>query len=340
VRYVTRLAYCHRAAVSACTTVVKEDAVPQSPWEGPVGRAPEDAATPGPAPATDSVASLADWVADLQATVRRGRRRRRAIAASSAAGLLLLTTVGVALATDEPRPRIPQMVLPSASTLPVDDPWLTRPEAGAPVTKVTAAEEPGGLTVSAHTASDVLRPGQALSVELTWRDEDGRLMDISREWGDGTHASAPRGPGCEETTGVSGGSTWYRHTYARPGRYVVRLAVTTVTCDGLTEKRYVSFPVQVVAPEPQPSPAPAKTTKPAPTTPAPTTPAPTTPTPTTPTGSPTAPVPTETAGPSPSGSGSPSPSEAGPSTTSEPPPGTEPPASPSSEPPPAPDPSN
>lgn len=272
--------------------------MPHPPWTGPDGPDRGDAAEPHATPVTDPVASLAGWVADLQASVRRSRRRRRAIAASSAAGVLLLTTVGVALATDQPRPQIPQMALPSPSSLPVDDPWLTRPEAGAPVTKVTPAEEPGGLTVSAHTVSDVARVGRPISVEVTWRDEDGRLVDLSREWGDGTRASAPRSHECEETTGVSGDSTWYRHTYTRPGQYLVRFAVTTATCDGRTEKRFVSFPVRVIAPQHRPA-TPAKTTNPAPV----------------PTKS-TAPSPTPTPGPTQS---SPVPDESPTKTPSEPP---------------------
>jgi hypothetical protein len=212
----------------------------------------------------------------------------------------MLTTVGVALATDEPQAVIPQMALPSPPpVLGTDDPWLTRPESGAPVAKITPAEAPGGLTVSAASASDVVRVGQGLSVQLTWRDEDGRLLDLSQEWGDGSYFSAPRAGGCQETSGTSGGSTWFRHSYATPGTYRVRFAVTTVTCDDLTEKRFVSFVVRVVAPAQQPA-TPDKTKTPAPVPVPSKTPPPPVPSSTpTPTGTPTAPVPPESPPPSP-----------------------------------------
>ncbi|HEY0485444.1 MAG TPA: hypothetical protein VGD72_04270 [Mycobacteriales bacterium] len=239
------------------------------------------------------MASLADWVADLQASVRRARRRRHGIAAAAAAGVLMLTTVGVALATDSPLARTPPVVMASPSPLPVDDPWLTRPESSAPITRVTPAKQPGGLTVTAHATGDVLYAGQALSVEVTWRDENGRLLDVSQEWGDGSHASAPRGRDCREQTGAAGGATWYRHTYARPGQYLVRFAVTTMTCDGLTERRYVSLPIRVIATPPRPAAPGVPRPTAGPTTPVPSQPVPTTPVPP-PSVTPTTPVPSAT----------------------------------------------
>ncbi|HEY0396997.1 MAG TPA: hypothetical protein VGF00_01335, partial [Acidimicrobiia bacterium] len=240
------------------------------------------------------MAALADWVADLQLTVRRARHRRHLILAAGSAGALMLTTVGVALATDRVQPDIPGLGLPASPPPPAGDvPWTAATPSGRPVSRVTPATAPGGLTVWANSAGDTVRAGQPLDVSVSWRDEDGRLHDISQDWGDGSWNSQPRKEGC---TGPTGGTSTFRHQWRTAGTYTIRFAVTTATCDGRTERRLVSFPVHVLTAVPRPIPTPGATTplpSPLPTTPAPT-PTPTTPPPT-PTTSPTGgPTPTGT----------------------------------------------
>lgn len=263
---------------------LEEDAVSLPQWPRP-GRS-SAGNTRRAVTGSDPVAALADWVADLQETVQRARHRRHLILAAGSAGALMLTTVGVALATDQVRPEVPRLALPASSPPVAADvpPWTEPSPSGQPVTRVTPATAPGGLTVWARTAGDTVLAGQPLAVELTWRDEDGRLIDVTQDWGDGAQLSAPRARGCDAPAGATGGTATFRHAWRTAGAYTVRFAVTTATCDGRTEKRFVSFLVRVVsAPDVHPTPTPP-TPLPKPTTPSP---APTTPLP-----SPTSPVPT------------------------------------------------
>jgi hypothetical protein len=246
-------------------------------------------------PGTDPVASLAQWVADLEASVRGARRRRIVAIGSISATVLMLTTVGVALATDEKRDHIPRPVAASS-----DPSWVVREESGAPVVQVTPATQPGGLTVSARSDTDLVSPGQDYRVTVTWRDDDGRLLALRRDWGDGAQATDSRPGRCVETTGVSAATSTFRHSWATPGTYRVRFTVTTATCDGRTETGAVSFAVRVVPVVPPggvgPAPAPGAPAPPAPPAPAPRPPAPS---PSAPAASPSAPAPSPTPTPVP-----------------------------------------
>jgi hypothetical protein len=252
----------------------------------------------------DPAIGLADWVADLQVSVRRTRQRRRLLVATGSAAALMLTTVGVALATDRPEDDRAQIAGP------VTGPAVSRPDAvpeqGHPIQSETPPQRPGGLTLWARGDSDVVAAGRQLGVVIGWRDGAGRLTGLGQDWGDGSRYAVPGSGDCR--TGV--GSTRLWHTWRTPGTYTVRLSVATASCGAAAERRVVSFTVRVVAPgravvtapdptgvRPRPKP-PTPTTVPVPTpTPAPTspTPSPTSPSPSpspTPSDSPSSPVPT------------------------------------------------
>jgi hypothetical protein len=264
-------------------------------------------------PGTDPVASLAQWVTDLEASVRGARRRRIVAIGSISATVLMLTTVGVALATDEHRDRVPHPVAASS-----DPSWVVREESGAPVVEVTPAAQPGGLTVSARSDTDLVSPGQDYRVTVTWRDEDGRLLAFRRDWGDGAKATDSQPDKCVETAGVSGATSTFRHSWSTPGTYLVRFTVTTATCDGRTEAGSVSFPVRVVAvvapgrPAPAPAPGAPAPAPPAPAPPPPPAPSPTAASPSAPAPSPTpSPIPTSAPVPTTTPTGPPPPTSSG-----------------------------
>jgi hypothetical protein len=252
-------------------------------------------------PGTEPATPLADWVAELEASTRGTRRRRIAAVGAVSAAVLLLSSVGIALATDERRTHHAPAVA-SASPSP---PWTS----GLPVVEVSPAAGPGGLTVSARSATDTVRPGEAFAVVVVWHDDDGGLLMLHRDWGDGSRATQSSADACERRPGEDGGTSTHRHAWTAPGTYRVRFVVTTLTCDGQTETGAVEFDVHVAvppaagpgpvpvdpppappspAPDPRRTPSAVATTAPAP-TPSPTPPSPSATA--TPTGSPE-PVPT------------------------------------------------
>jgi hypothetical protein len=243
------------------------------------------------------VVTLADWVAELQQSVRRTRHRRRIAVATGSAAVLMLTTVGVALATDRAGDDGAQI------STPLTDPGaggsVTAPPVhGNPIERVTPPPRPGGLTLWARGVSDVVAAGQQLGVEISWRDGNGRLVGLGQDWGDGTRGSTQRPGGCAHGATAARGSTMVWHAWWNPGTYTVRLSATTATCDGRTEARYVTFTVRVVAAGQRVDPAPGPVQRrpgATPTSPGPPLPPP-------------SPSPTATPSPTPSPSGSPSPS--------------------------------
>jgi hypothetical protein len=248
---------------------------------------------------------LADWVAELQMSVRRARQRRRLAIATGSAAALMITTVGVALATDRPGADGAQI------SSPMNRGAVNTPALAHPIQQETPPQRPGGLALWARGTSDVVAAGQQLGIEVGWRDGAGRLTGLVQDWGDGTVLSARETSGCA-TRGTHGSRTAW-HTWRTPGTYTVRLSATTGSCGAGAERRVVEFTVQVVAPgrrvitapgpagaQPRPVPhAPSTTSVPSPTAAPTETPSPTpspTPAPTgtpSPTPSPT-PAPTET----------------------------------------------
>jgi hypothetical protein len=255
-----------------------------------------------PAAQADRGVALADWVADLQVSVRRTRQRRRLLVATGSAAALMLTTVGIALATDQHGTDGAQISTPVTGGR-----GATAPEQGHPIQRETPPQRPGGLTVWARGTSDVVAAGQQFGVEISWRDGDGRLTGLGQDWGDGTGFSVPAATArCAGAGVASHGSTTVWHAWRSPGMYTVRLSATTGTCGARVERRFVGFTVRVVAPgqrvtvvpQPRSTPPSPGTTPAPPSSPSPPTSPTPSPSPSSPGPSPS-PTPTETTSPTP-----------------------------------------
>ncbi len=162
-----------------------------------------------------------------------GRRRsglglRRAVLAGVAVGALLAAGLGGWLATRG------------------DDAVTT---GGGPA---AAPAPPAALSVHATAPTGVVA-GTAAAIEVRYADGAGTFSGSTEEWGDGVGASSLEDGRCGSSAADAASSGTYqaRHTWAEPGTYTVRVAVSSYTCAGgapVAEEASTTVTVVVAAP--------------------------------------------------------------------------------------------
>ncbi len=161
----------------------------------------------------------------------------------------------------------PVPVSPSLSASPSPTPSAAYVAPIAP--KTVTAGEPGekpkpprpkiplpGLAVSARANDARPTAGETVTFKLVWKDGSGRFAGSTQQWGDGSPTAGSNGiRKCTGDAPASNGVVQATHIFREAGKYLVRLSVTTYTCDGRTETKTVPVTI-VVGPKPSPSPSP------------------------------------------------------------------------------------
>lgn len=146
---------------------------------------------------------------DPEAPRPRGHGLRRAVLAGIAAGVLLAAALGGWWATRG------------------DDPVRTTPAAGS---QRPVVPQPLGLDVTAP--ADVVA-GEPATLVVEYADGAGTFSGSTEEWGDEVGTSSLTEARCATgaTDGPASGSYGATHTWAEPGTYAVKVAVSSYTCD-------------------------------------------------------------------------------------------------------------
>jgi hypothetical protein len=161
----------------------------------------------------------------------------------------------------------PVPVSPSLSASPSPTPSAAYVAPIAP--KMVTAGEPGekaqpplpknplpGLAVSARANDTRPTAGETVTFKLLWKDGSGRFAGSTQQWGDRSPTAGSISiRKCTGGAPASNGVIEATHSFREAGKYLVRLSVTTYTCDGRTETKTVPVTI-VVGPKPSPSPSP------------------------------------------------------------------------------------
>lgn len=155
-------------------------------------------------------------------------------------------------------PSASPIVSPAGESRPRDAAALP---AAAPL-RPSDAGAPAGLTVRIVVPAGPLTSDEPVRFGVRWSDGNGRYAGMSEAWGDGTTAGSLEVVGCTGEPGPHSGDLVTAHRFA-PGRYRVRVAVTTADCRGRTEQRAAEVTIEVKAPTSEPvvageSPAPVE----------------------------------------------------------------------------------
>jgi hypothetical protein len=132
-----------------------------------------------------------------------------------------------------------------------DDPVGTASDA-APAAAAVAAPAPAALSVRVAAPGPAVA-GQPVRLAVTYADGRGIFSGSTEDWGDGVGASSLAEDRCSPTAAAPGqvtGSYRATHTFARPGHYTVRIAVSSYTCDGtepVEEQATTTVTVEVAA---------------------------------------------------------------------------------------------
>jgi hypothetical protein len=156
---------------------------------------------------------------------RRGPSLRRAVLAGVAAGLLLAAALGGWWAARG------------------DDPVRTTPALGA-----AAPAVPDRLSLEVTATADVVA-GRPATLVVRYADGAGTFSGSSEEWGDEVGTSSVKEGRCPAgaTDGPATGTYRATHTWSDPGSYLVKVAVSSYTCDtGTPVEEQASTTVTVV----------------------------------------------------------------------------------------------
>ncbi len=153
-------------------------------------------------------------------------------------------------------PNDPETLVPSTATSDKNEPPASPHRAGegsgsgspTPSQPGTVPQrgpvDPLQVTVQADNVQPQV--GESVTFTVEWSDGSGMLSGLTEQWGDDT----PQGGGtdsgdCQGDAPATKGTREVSHAFKKVGTFVVHIAVTTYTCDGQTETKWVDLTVSV-----------------------------------------------------------------------------------------------